>query len=215
MLDDRGSTLTILMLTDVKDKRHNILIKYNAQKYCCSIDMLISGVTGMHRKSLEAADQLKDDNTCSNNTSDKEEEGDHDHHRESTSSNKSDNSGCSSASGSGDKMVSSQQEQEMRLQQDLHNHHAAVMQLAANTRTDPEQFRNNSIACLRAKAQEHNAKILSLSADALMLVNNNAVSLLRNRSINNNVDANANNLHHHHHAPPEIATSSDTSSSMF
>ncbi|KAG8338421.1 Visual system homeobox 2 [Homalodisca vitripennis] len=149
----------------------------------------------MHRKSLEAADQLKDDNTCT--TSDKEEDdGDH---QESTSS-KSELSGPPSHNG--DKG----QEQDLRLPQDM-------------GRTDPEQFRNNSIACLRAKAQEHSAKLLSLSADALMLVNNQLMrSRMQGVGMGNPCDANANSLHHlpvpMPGAGPEVA-SSDTSSSLF
>lgn len=64
----------------------------------------------MHRKSLEAAEQLKDDTTCSQ-TSDKE-----------------DDEGKKSS--------------------------------GADSGADPDELRNNSIACLRAKAQEHSAKIL-------------------------------------------------------
>lgn len=86
----------------------------------------------------------------------------------------------------------SEVEQHLRLQQELQSHQVAVMQHLANT--DPEEFRNNSIACLRAKAQEH----------ALML--NNA--LLRGRTTA--CDANANNLHH-----SDLVSSSDTSSSIF
>lgn len=98
----------------------------------------------------------------------------------------------------------SETEQHLRLQQELQSHQVAVMQQLATT--DPEEFRNNSIACLRAKAQEHSAKMLSLSADALML--NSTAALLRGRA--SACDANANNLHH-----GDLVSSSDTSSSIF
>lgn len=119
------------------------------------------------------------------------------------------------------------------IQTQMEQHHAAVLQLAASSRTDTEEFRNNSIACLRAKAQEHNAKLFSLSADALMFVNNNAAAaaaFLHRSSLAAGMpphyDANANNLpnihsyyqsnHHHHHQEMaansnDIVTSSDSS----
>ncbi|KAJ9599387.1 hypothetical protein L9F63_010149, partial [Diploptera punctata] len=179
---------------------------------------------GMHRKSIEAAEQLKDDN-C---TSDKEDQ----HETSSMTTDKSDNSNNNSVSQQQQTGMQQQPSQinqnsaennnkeilqhQMRLQELQHQieHHTSGLPIAHST--DPEEFRNNSIACLRAKAQEHNAKILSLSADALMLVNNNA----RSRSsvngttsaVNNNnntitssttssshCDANANSLTSHQH----------------
>ncbi len=220
----------------------------------------------MHRKSLEAADQLKDDNTTTSNQSDKEgddeddndedndddeDDDDDDNDAEDDASSghhtttKNDSSALKKASLSAsaddaeshklakdekkiavddkaDKATTegggahyqnssprhsyvgeSPEEAHLRIRQEIQTqmeqHHAAVMQLAASSRTDPEEFRNNSIACLRAKAQEHSAKIFSLSADALMLVNNNAAAFLHRSSLGNGIpaphyDANANNL---------------------
>ena len=80
--------------------------------------------------------------------------------------------------------------------------------------TDPEEFRNNSIACLRAKAQEHQAKLLGFTTDALMLVNSGPRRNL-------GCDANANSINHHHpHQSHQQTTdmlnnSSDNSSSLF
>lgn len=95
-------------------------------------------------------------------------------------------------------------QQHLRLQQEIQSHQVAVMQQLATT--DPEEFRNISIASLRQKAQEHSAKLHSFSADASLL--NNTAALLRGRSTT--CDANANNLHHGDHV-----SSSDTSSSIF
>ncbi|XP_065208707.1 diencephalon/mesencephalon homeobox protein 1-A-like isoform X3 [Planococcus citri] len=253
-------------------------------------------VTGMHRKSLEAAEQLKDDNTTTSNQSDKDADDDddadddignssdddndadddsttgqsmkNDHPMSSKkpnrdidpASNKEDKSGSAAAAAaaaanansaddkdtgsSNNKVVSEHyqngspkpasayatetpEEAHMRIRQEIQSHmeqqHAAIMQLTAGSRTDPEEFRNNSIACLRAKAQEHNAKLFSLSADALMLVNSNAAAaaafLQHRSSLTNNMpshyDANANNLPNIHnyypnnHQPPPEITNSD------
>lgn len=127
----------------------------------------------MHRKSLEAAEHLKDDNTTSSD------------HEESTSmrTDASDSSATSSQQPSqppppnhaapGDKDQQQQQQQP---------HPSLAGQQAYND--DPEAFRNNSIACLRAKAQEHSAKLL----------NHNL--MLHIRPNPQSCDANANNLHH-------------------
>lgn len=117
------------------------------------------------------------------------------------------------------------QQHQLRLQQELSSHQAAVMhQLAASAvSADPEQFRNNSIACLRAKAQEHSAKMLGLSSSAshaeathasLLL---NSVSQLMRGSRMPHQDANGNTLHPHSHLnhAQDLVTSSDNSSSMF
>lgn len=224
----------------------------------------------MHRKSLEAAEQLKDDNTTTSNQSDKEaddDENEEDSNDEEDGDEADDDStGAHSVkndapkkpdaetepSKEADKTMEkdkegqhyqngspksnytgeSAEEAHMRIRQEIQSqmeqHHAAIMQLTASSRTDPEEFRNNSIACLRAKAQEHSAKIFSLSADALMLVNNNAAAaaaFLHRSSLTNNMpshyDANANNLpsihnYYQNNHPPEMAnsdiiTSSDSS----
>ncbi|XP_063227018.1 visual system homeobox 2-like [Bacillus rossius redtenbacheri] len=113
---------------------------------------------GMHRKSLEAADQLKDD-TCGS---------DHEDHQETSSAATDKSDGSARASPAAHQLAA-----------------------AAAASDDPEQFRNHSIACLRAKAQEHSAKILGLG------------------------DANGNTLPRGHGGELAALASSDTSSSVF
>lgn len=235
----------------------------------------------MHRKSLEAADQLKDDNTTASNQSEKEDgddnDDDDDADEEEDADDADEDSNSADTPSKAEQLHASEksaatvaelhlkEEQEKRdekmeehavepyqngsprppyvgespeeahlrirqeIQTQMEQHHAAVMQLAVSSRTDPEEFRNNSIACLRAKAQEHSAKIFSLSADALMLVNNNAAAaaaFLHRSSLGGGVpphyDANANNLPNIHNYYPsaghqqemtntDIVTSSDSS----
>lgn len=149
--------------------------------------------SGMHRKSLEAAEHLKDD-TCSS---------DHDETRTdiSESSEKRNNPQ--------QQQPTPNHQQQQPKQQNKHGggsspncpnqppsppqHHENNMQQGPNYNPqsvdDPEVFRNNSIACLRAKAQEHQAKLL------------NHGLLLQVRSLANMVnhyDANANNLMQQH-----------------
>lgn len=250
----------------------------------------------MHRKSQDAQDQLKDDNTSVSNQSEKEvdeedgvddegesgDESDEDNTSPTPNTNKAEREPSRSLSvkaEEGDTEVASeeeggeetddntsrkeklgkrhkpnndhclhrpssprsnhylsetQEEVQMRIRQEIQTqmeqHHAAVMQqLAASSRNDSEEYRNNSIACLRAKAQEHTAKIFSLSADALMLVNNNpaaAAAFFHRSSLGAGIpphyDANANNLPNIHNyyptsghqaeiTPNDIVTSTDSS----
>ncbi|GAB0098968.1 visual system homeobox 2 [Sergentomyia squamirostris] len=65
--------------------------------------------------------------------------------------------------------------------------------------TDPEAFRNNSIACLRAKAQEHQARLLN--SGLLLQVRSLAGLQSPTNSSPQSCDSNANNLSHH--SPPE------------
>ncbi|XP_059610921.1 visual system homeobox 2-like [Phlebotomus argentipes] len=65
--------------------------------------------------------------------------------------------------------------------------------------TDPEAFRNNSIACLRAKAQEHQARLLN--SGLLLQVRSLAGLQSPTSSSPQSCDSNANNLGHH--SPPE------------
>ncbi|XP_055716812.1 visual system homeobox 2-like isoform X3 [Phlebotomus papatasi] len=65
--------------------------------------------------------------------------------------------------------------------------------------TDPEAFRNNSIACLRAKAQEHQARLLN--SGLLLQVRSLAGLQSPTNSSPQSCDSNANNLGHH--SPPE------------
>lgn len=184
--------------------------------------------TGMHRKSIEAAEQLKDDG-CS---SDKEDQ----HETSSMTTDKSDNSANNSSSQQPQQQQQQQSQlnhnaaennkemhqirlQDLQHQIDHQNHQSSALQLAHTT--DPEEFRNNSIACLRAKAQEHSAKILSLSADAVMLVNrttsavNSGTTTTAASAAVSHCDANANSLTGRQHQGDVLLTSSDTSSSMF
>ncbi|KAL1138865.1 hypothetical protein AAG570_008927 [Ranatra chinensis] len=96
--------------------RHSLPLPETILKSAKENECVAPWLLGMHRKSLEAAEQLKDDNTCSQTTT-------------------------SGGGGGGGKTGGGGSE-------------------------DPEQFRNNSIACLRAKAQEHSAKLLGLTGGA-------------------------------------------------
>lgn len=110
----------------------------------------------MHRKSIEAAEHLKEQDNCNSNS---------DH--EETVSMRTEASDASGASG----------QQQHPAEKDP--------QVPAAYPEDPEAFRNNSIACLRAKAQEHSAKLLN---HGLMLQ-------VRSNLAQQSCDANANNLH--------------------
>ncbi|CAG9864760.1 unnamed protein product [Phyllotreta striolata] len=96
-------------------------------------------VSGMHRKSLEAAEHLKDDGTGS------------DH--EETTSMRTENSDTSAASSL---PPSSQQDAK-----EPPPSQPPPPPPPSGYPDDPEAFRNNSIACLRAKAQAHSAKIMN------------------------------------------------------
>ncbi|XP_054262544.1 visual system homeobox 2-like isoform X2 [Macrosteles quadrilineatus] len=178
------------------------ILKSAKENECVAPWLLGTAQLGMHRKSIEAAEHLKDDNEVTR--SDKEDD-DNDHGGLESASSKSDLSGPHTPQ-LGPHLTDKGPGPEDHLGPP-HQHNPSQQQQPMS-RTDPEEFRNNSIACLRAKAQEHSAKLLSLSADALMLVNN---QIMRSR-LQNPLDANANSLHHL--PPPELA-SSDTSSSLF
>lgn len=139
--------------------------------------------SGMHRKSLEAAEHLKEQD-CTNS----------DH--EETTSMRTEASDTSA--------TSSQQTQQQQPPPGHTNvsggdkdQQASHVGLPPTTQPpypeDPEAFRNNSIACLRAKAQEHSAKLL----------NHNLMMQVRSS------DANANNLHH------QEVVNAETSPSIF
>ncbi|KAL1489907.1 hypothetical protein ABEB36_013833 [Hypothenemus hampei] len=134
----------------------------------------------MHRKSLEAAEQLKE--TDSAPMSD---------HEDTTSmrTDTSDTSATSTSQPTTSAMLDNKQEQP------LNNVGAATSQSQPPSQStgypeDPEVFRNNSIACLRAKAQEHSAKLLSHN---LMVHSSDAG---RSESGGGGCDANQNTLHH-------------------
>lgn len=116
----------------------------------------------MHRKSLEAAEHLKEDSTNSD-------------HEETTSmrTDASDNSASSNQPPQPQFNHGTQSEKDV-----------TPINGQKIYPEDPEAFRNNSIACLRAKAQEHSAKLL----------NHNIMMHVRSNS--QPCDTNANTLHH-------------------
>lgn len=95
--------------------------------------------SGMHRKSLEAAEHLKEDNMNSD-------------HEETTSMR----TDASDTSVSSNHPSQPQSNSGTQSETDI-----TPMNGQQTYPEDPEAFRNNSIACLRAKAQEHSAKILN------------------------------------------------------
>ncbi|XP_068907406.1 visual system homeobox 2-like [Tenebrio molitor] len=136
--------------------------------------------SGMHRKSLEAAEHLKEQDCNSD-------------HEETTSMR---------TEASDTSATSSQQTQQQQPPPGHNNvnvsggdkeQHVGLTTTQPPYPEDPEAFRNNSIACLRAKAQEHSAKLL----------NHNLMMQVRSS------DANANNLHH------QEVVNTETSSSIF
>lgn len=130
----------------------------------------------MHRKSLEAAQHLKDSENCSNS--------DHDE----TTSMRTESSDTSISSGQQQRQQpSAPPNHAVSTGTDKDGHHGSTQPYSSE---DPEVFRNNSIACLRAKAQEHSAKIMN-SHGAMLQVR----SLSSLGTSGQNCDANANNLH--------------------
>lgn len=134
----------------------------------------------MHRKSLEAAEHLKDQDNCNSNS---------DH--EETTSMRTEASDTSATSTQPNQPNASQSTTSPTGEKDHPQQH--------NYPEDPEAFRNNSIACLRAKAQEHSAKLL----------NHGIMLQVRSNLGQSGCDANANNLHH------QDVANSDTNSSVF
>nr|XP_018900027.1 PREDICTED: visual system homeobox 2-like [Bemisia tabaci] len=172
--------------------RHSLPLPDTILKSAKENECVAPWLLGMHRKSLEAADHLKDDSAPSNPNSDKEGssgESDSEDQREDTS-------------------VSVKSDGPPKPPTPPHPGEQDPPHLPP---ANPEELRNHSIACLRAKAQEHSAKILnSLTAD-MMLVNNNT---LRNSFMNNNNSVSSNNGGGAEAHPTDVK-SSDTSSSMF
>ncbi|XP_054729388.1 homeobox protein 5 [Anastrepha obliqua] len=81
-----------------------------------------------------------------------------------------------------------------------HAHVAGAVGPYATLEHDPDTFRNNSIACLRAKAQEHQARLLNSGlflqvrsfAGFQAAASNNAATLRTNNSISNSNNNNSN-----------------------
>lgn len=119
----------------------------------------------MHRKSLEAAEHLKENDTSSD-------------HEETTSmrTEASDTSATSSQPPPSSQVNHVTPGDKDPAHQPINGQQGFP--------EDPEAFRNNSIACLRAKAQEHSAKLL----------NHNLMMHVRPNT--QNCDANGNSLHH-------------------
>lgn len=140
----------------------------------------------MHRKSLEAAEHLKEDSTNS------------DH--EETTSMRTEASDTSASSTQPPTITTTTgvtpQPANHVTQSDTDI--AALSYASAPPpppqAEDAEAFRNNSIACLRAKAQEHSAKLL----------NHNLLLHARANAMNaQHCDSNANTLHHQEIGNPE------------
>ncbi|XP_041981473.1 visual system homeobox 2-like [Aricia agestis] len=118
--------------------RHSLPLPETILKSAKDNDNVAPWLLGMHRKSLEAAQHLKESGSEREGS---EAEADHappsphrhDHDHQAQSSPGSSTTASSSAKG--------------RASPDHYD--------------DPEALRNNSIACLRAKAQEHQARLLS------------------------------------------------------
>ncbi|KAJ8912656.1 hypothetical protein NQ315_012732, partial [Exocentrus adspersus] len=150
--------------------RHSLPLPETILKSAKENESVAPWLLGMHRKSLEAAEHLKEDTTTNSD------------HEESTSmrTDASDSSVASSQPSQTQNHVASN---EKDLSPTTGPQHPSLGgQQTYND--DPEAFRNNSIACLRAKAQEHSAKLL----------NHNL--MLHVRPNPQSCDANANNLHH-------------------
>ncbi|CAG9832299.1 unnamed protein product [Diabrotica balteata] len=140
--------------------RHSLPLPETILKSAKENESVAPWLLGMHRKSLEAAEHLKEDN----NNSDHEE----------TTSMRTENSDTSATSS------------QPPISQPNHvtsNTSGEKETSPPSYPEDPEAFRNNSIACLRAKAQEHSAK----------LMNHNLMMQIR-PGPTTNCDANANNL---------------------
>ncbi|XP_015834596.1 visual system homeobox 2 isoform X5 [Tribolium castaneum] len=163
--------------------RHSLPLPETILKSAKENECVAPWLLGMHRKSLEAAQHLKDQD-CTNS----------DH--EETTSMRTEASDTSA--------TSSQQTQQQQQPPPGHTvsggdddqqqqHVALATTQPPPYQDDPEAFRNNSIACLRAKAQEHSAKLL----------NHNLMMQVRSS------DANANNLHH------QEVVNAETSPSIF
>lgn len=171
-------------------------------------------VSGMHRKSIEAAEQLKS-NDENSNSSDREENNDTTDKSDASTNNSTITAATTTTTTiptttnnktNAQETNNNHQQQHSKeiinnSRQDSYNNRVHSDRGSSQVINDPEEFRNNSIACLRAKAQEHQAKLLSFSTDALMLVN-------PQRRMNGSCDVN--NISHN-----QELNSSDNSSSLF
>ncbi|CAH0560022.1 unnamed protein product [Brassicogethes aeneus] len=168
--------------------RHSLPLPDTILKSAKENECVAPWLLGMHRKSIEAAEHLKDT------------DGNSDH--EETTSMRTDASDTSASSSqppnNNNPNPAAGGDKEQQPAAAMANGGGGGGNPAQYPAEDPEAFRNNSIACLRAKAQEHSAKLL----------NHNL--MLHVRPMTQNCDANANNLHH----PAEVSPDAQ-SASMF
>jgi homeobox protein 2 len=170
----------------------------------------------MHRKSIEAAEQLKATDDNNSNASDRDDNNDTTDKSDISTNNSTNTTNnkqnAQETNNNNKEHINSRQQQQQQQQQESYEGRymnqqerlqgdrvTSQVQSERVLPTDPEEFRNNSIACLRAKAQEHQAKLLSFSTDALMLVNSQ-------RRMNGSCDTHTHN---------QDLNSSDNSSSLF
>ncbi|CAG9763043.1 unnamed protein product [Ceutorhynchus assimilis] len=153
--------------------RHSLPLPDTILKSAKENECVAPWLLGMHRKSLEAAEQLKESDTTSD-------------HEDTTSmrTDTSDTSATSSQNHPSSQTPSTDIKDPSLLQQQ------PQQQPNPNNsyQDDPEVFRNNSIACLRAKAQEHSAKLMNHNLMVHGAVGGNGRP--------NSCDANQNTLHH-------------------
>ncbi|XP_065158649.1 visual system homeobox 2-like isoform X2 [Atheta coriaria] len=188
--------------------RHSLPLPDTILKSAKENESVAPWLLGMHRKSLEAAEHLKDDNCGSNSE------------HEDTTSMRTEESDASATSiprarspctqppppppaNHRDSPVKMEQQQAAQPPQPPQPPQQPQPPAAPYV-DDPEAFRNNSIACLRAKAQEHSAKLLSHHHHLLMHsrmaaagngVPPHIVLNVDGPPVNPAQDANANNLH--------------------
>nr|CAH7745515.1 unnamed protein product [Callosobruchus chinensis] len=125
--------------------RHSLPLPETILKSAKENECVAPWLLGMHRKSLEAAEHLKDDNSGTAGS---------DH--EDATSLRTDASDTSATSGHADKDAGGTCSQNTPTSAPPSSAQAPPAAYA----DDPEAFRNNSIACLRQKAQEHSAKLM-------------------------------------------------------
>ncbi|XP_018321674.1 visual system homeobox 2-like [Agrilus planipennis] len=199
--------------------RHSLPLPETILKSAKENESVAPWLLGMHRKSIEAAHHLKEQESCNNSNSSDHEETTSMH---TEASDTSASSGAPSQQPTLNSIGGGATSSSRSPQHDSHQVRQQQQQPSTTTTTqqqqqqppqhpppppyndDPETFRNNSIACLRAKAQEHNAKILGNHGSLLQLRALSTMAEQSNAPSSVSCDANANSLHHHQ----EVRTSS-------
>ncbi|KAG7301933.1 hypothetical protein JYU34_013352 [Plutella xylostella] len=125
--------------------RHSLPLPETILKSAKENDQVAPWLLGMHRKSIEAAAHLKESGSEREGSEAEQEPARDDatsppHQADAAHDHQTQSSPASSATSSSHKQPRSPEPEPY---------------------DDPEAFRNNSIACLRAKAQEHQARLLS------------------------------------------------------